>query len=283
MATRRLIASLVPTLVLLFWPAAHVRAQTIQGIILDDLSGRPVAEAVVDMVNADDRILGQDVTDINGWFSIYVPDGETYQLRSGGLGYIPTLSTEFSLKPGQTVGAQLRMQVSPVRLAPIEAVVEGGIEEGLGRVGFYERQKIGFGQVRSPEYFEKRPPLDFGDVFKGMNGIRLVQPSALEDWEIFSARRSYGDACRPSISIDHAVVQRGERISRLSTTASDLDRAVGGGRTARRSFWQDLISIPEIAAVEVYPGQGGLPNWVSGDVSPCGAVLFWTKGYVETK
>jgi len=56
-----------------------------------------------------------------------------------------------------------------------------------------------------------------------------------------------------------------------------------GGSRIRRSFWQDLVSVHEIAAIEVYAGQGGLPDWVAGDVSPCGAVLFWTKGYVATR
>ncbi len=256
------------------WPVPPACAQLVQGVILDDLTGRPIADAVVDLVNGEDRIRGQDVTDVNGWFSIPVPDDDMYQLRSGGLGYMPTLSGAFSLQPGQTVGASLRMSVSPINLAPIEAVVEGGIEEGLDRVGFYERRTLGFGQVRTPEDLEDNPPLDFGDVFRGMNGIRLVQPSALADWEILSARRMFGDPCRPSISIDHVVVQRGERLTRLSVSASDLERSVGGGREVKRSFWQDLVSVPEIAAIEVYPGQGGLPAWVSGDVSPCGAVLF---------
>ncbi len=283
MATRRPIASLILTLALLFWPAAQARAQTIQGIILDDVSGRPIEEAVVDLVDADDRILGQDVTDVNGWFSIPVPDSDTYQLSVGGLGYMPTLSTEFSLQPGQNMGAQLRLEVNPVSLAPIEAVVEGGIEIGLELVGFYHRRNIGFGTVRTPEFFEENPPLDFGDVFRGINGIKLVQPTAFADLEILSARRLFGDICRPSISIDRVVVQRGERLSRLSVTLSDLERSVGGGGDVKRSFWQDLISVREIAAVEVYPGQGGLPSWASGEVSPCGAVLFWTKGYVSTR
>ena len=269
--------------VLILWPAFDLRAQVIQGIVVDDVSERPIQEAVVELVTADERVLSQDVTDINGWFSLQVPDDEMYQLHVGGLGYIPTFSTAFSLQPGQTVGAQLRMEVSPVQLRGIEAVVEGGgIERGLQRIGFYDRQIGGFGQVRTPKDFEKNPPLDLGDVFRGMNGIKLVQASMLADLDILSARRVFGDACRPSISIDHVVVQRGARLSRLSVSASDLERAVGGGRTVDRSFWQDLVSPSEVAAVEVYAGQGGLPYWVSGDVSPCGSVLIWTKGYVGT-
>jgi hypothetical protein len=283
MAARRPIALLAPALALLLSPTPPVWAQTIRGIIVDDVSGRPIEEAVVDLVDAEDRILGQDVTDINGWFSIPVPDGETYQLRSGGLGYLPTLSTEFSLEAGQTLGAELRMGVSPVRIEGIEAVVEGGIEMGLDRVGFYDRQQIGFGQVRTPEDLEKNPPLDLSDLFRGINGIKLIQRTPFADMEILSARRVFGDPCRPSISVDRVIIQRGRRLARLSASARELERAVGGGRETRRSFWQDLVSVHEIAAIEVYAGQGGLPHWVAGDVSPCGAVLFWTKGYVATR
>lgn len=280
---RRPIVSLVPVAALAFWPASDARAQVIQGVVVDEVSERPIQEAVVELVTADERVLSQDVTDINGWFSLKVPDDEMYQLHVGGLGYIPTFSTAFSLQPGQTVGAQLRMQVSPVQVSGIEAVVEGGgIEGGLERVGFYERQTRGFGQVRTPEDFGANPPLDLVDVFRGMNGIKLVQQSALADFDILSARRVFGDACRPSISIDHVLVQRGKRFSRLGVSAGDLERSVGGGREVQRSFWQDLVSPHEVAAIEVYAGQGGLPYWVSGDVSPCGAVLIWSKGYIET-
>ena len=282
MLTRRLIVSLVPVGALVLMPTAHVRAQVVQGVVVDDVTERPIQEAVVELLDAEDRVLTQDVTDINGWFSFSVPDEEMYQLHAGGLGYTPTFSTAFSLKPGQIVGAQLRMQVSPVQLSGIEAVVDGSIAGGLERVGFYERQIRGFGQVRTPEDFEKNPPLDLGDVFRGMNGIKLVQQTALADFDILSGRRVFGDACRPSISVDHVVVQRGRRFSRLGVTASNLERSVGGGRSVQRSFWQDLVSPHEVAAIEVYAGQGGLPYWVAGAVSPCGAVVIWTKGYVET-
>lgn len=67
----------------------------------------------------------------------------------------------------------------------------------------------------------------------------------------------------------------------LGAEASDLEVAVGS-RDLQRSHWQDLVTVQGIAAIEVYPGQGGMPGWVSGNVSPCGAVLLWTKGYVES-
>ncbi len=176
MAARWPITLLVPALVLLLSPTPSVWAQTIQGIIVDDVSGRPIDEAVVDLVTADDRILGQDITDINGWFSIQVPDGETYQLRSGGMGYLPTLSTEFSLGPGQTIGAQLRMEVSPVRLEGLEAVVEGGIEMGLDRVGFYDRQQIGFGQVRTPVICRYGDPVGASGVWGSVSSEHQCRP-----------------------------------------------------------------------------------------------------------
>ncbi len=282
MADRRQIVLLIPALALVFSTAPAVRAQTIQGIIIDYVSGRPIESASVELMDGDDAIVGQDVTDINGWFSMPVPDGEWYQVRSHSLGYMPTLSTAFHLAPGQALGAEIRMEVAPVELEGIEAIV-ARIEQGLDVVGFYDRREMGFGTVRTPEDLLKRPPLDLSDLFRGINGIRMVQATSMADMEVYSARRVFGDMCRPSISIDFIIVQRGERMSRLDVTSSDLERSVGGGREVRRSFWQDLVTPQEIAAMEVYPGQGGLPDWVSGDVSPCGAVLIWTKGYVATK
>ncbi len=280
MAAPRMIPSLLAALAPLLLSAPPAWAQRIQGIIRDDLTGLPVEDIVVDLIDERERIVGQDVTDVNGWFQIDVPDGETHQLRSGGLGYATTLSTKFELSPRQTVGAEIRMRANPVSLDPVEAVVEGRLP-GLDRAGFYERQSMGFNQVRTPEDLQRNPPLDVGDLLRGFNGIRLIRPTALSDWEVLSAREAFGTVCRPSVSIDRVVVQRGERFRpTLDPEVALLDRSVGD-YGMRASHWQDLVTAQAIAAMEVFPGQGGLPAWVSGDVSPCGAILLWTKGHVE--
>ena len=280
MATPRMHRSLLAAPWLLLLSAPPASAQRIQGIIRDEMTGSPVAEIVVDLLDEEDRIVGQDVTDVNGWFQFDVAEGETHQLRSGGLGYETTLSTAFTLTAGQTVGAEIHMTANPVTLDPLETIVEGRFT-ALDRAGFYERESMGFNQVRTPEYLKENPPLDIGDLFRGINGIRMIRPTALSDWEILSAREPWGTVCRPSISVDRIVVQRGERwrpVQDRERTA--LDVAVGDFRL-RASHWQDLVTVREIAAMEVFPGQGGLPAWVAGDVSPCGAILFWTRGYIE--
>lgn len=280
MAAPRMNRSLIaaPWLLLLFAPSAS--AQRIQGIIRDEVTGSPVEDIVVDLLDGEERIVGQHVTDVNGWFQFDVAEGQTHQLRSGGLGYETTLSTEFTLAAGQTVGAEIHMTANPVTLDPVMTIVEA-VRPGLDRAGFYQRESMGFNQVRTPEDLEENPPLDIGDLFRGINGLRLIRPTGLSDWEVLSAREPFGTVCRPSVSIDRIVVQRGERWRpRYDPEATMLDRAVGGFST-KASHWQDLVTVQDIAAMEVFPGQGGLPAWVAGDVSPCGAILFWTKGYVE--
>ncbi len=41
--------------------------------------------------------------------------------------------------------------------------------------------------------------------------------------------------------------------------------------------WTELLHPTDILALEVYPRPAGLPPWLAGSRSPCGAVVIWTK------
>ena len=260
-------------------------AQTIIGTVVDDDSGQPVGIAEVALLDSDDSVVKTYVTDENGAFVAEMPEVGAYRLRATRIGYEASTSERFALEAGQAAMAELRLQIDPVLLDPLDAIVEGE-SIALARVGFYEREYMGFGEMRTPEYFEERPPLDIQDVFQGMTGVMVVRPDMGYEYDIFSTRRR---GCRPSISIDGRTVQDGviDLGAGQSLNPGDPLRTPGGplaelvGDTDLvRSGWQSLINVAEIGAVEVYPGAGGLPAWVGGMRSPCGAILIWTKGFI---
>jgi len=265
-------------------PATPTWAQTVEGAVVDDESGAPMGTVEVAVLNDDDQVVQLYVTDENGWFVARIPDIGSYRLRATRIGYEPSTSDAFALESGQAAMAELRLQLDPVLLDPLDAIVERE-SIALARVGFYDREEMGFAQVRTPEYFEARPPFDISDVFQGMTGVMVVRPQMGYDYDLFSTRRR---GCRPSISIDGRTVQDGAlELSVQSLLPDDPSRAptgpldqIVGDADLERSGWQSMISVTEIAAVEVYPGAGGLPDWVGGLRSPCGAVIIWTKGFV---
>ena len=245
-------------LALLLTPATPAWAQSVRGRVVDDESGVPMGTVEVALLATDDSIVGRYVTDENGRFVARMPDVGSYRLRATRIGYEPSTSDAFALAPGQAALAELRLQLDPVRLDPLETVVEGQ-NLVLASVGFYRRQEIGSGQVRTPEDLEAKPPQDVTDLLRGMSGLRVVRPRGTFAIDVFSNRRAQG--CRPSVSIDNRILQRG-----------------GGESTG----WAENFNVREVAAIEVYAGQAGLPERVAGPVSPCGAILIWTKGYIGT-
>ena len=234
---------------------APARAQTVEGTVVDDESSSPMETVEVLLLDASERVVEEYVTDARGNFLVQVPDGDPYRLRARRLGYEPSTSDVFVLAPGQAALAELRLQVDPVLLDPI--LVEGR-NMALSVAGFYEREMDGYGQVRTPEDLEAKPPQDIEDLLRGMSGIRIVRPRGTFTIDVLSTRRVRD--CRPSVTIDNRVVQRG-----------------GAAESTR---WHERFNVREVAALEVYAGQGGLPDIVAGPVSPCGAIIIWTKGYI---
>lgn len=276
-----------PALVLALVSATPAWAQSIRGRVVEDGSGNPVGTVDVAVVGEDETILAQFVTDENGRFVARMDEAGSYRLRVTRLGYRSSMSNVFELEEGQAVLAELRLQLSPVMLDGLEAIVEGQ-SIALAQVGFYQRERMGFAQVKTPEDLIDKPPLDFSDLFQGMNGV-IFDPGS---GDVYSSRTNFQmRPCRPSISINGLVVQMGHRTGSSSQVRpqSELEKKsygdrseTGSGRDLElQSGWKDHISVLNVAAIEVFPGAGGLPAFVSGSVSPCGAVLIWTKGYVE--
>jgi hypothetical protein len=272
--------AVVLAILLAYAPSGPAWAQSIRGTVVEDGSGTPVGTVDVAVVGGDDSILAQYVTDENGRFVARMSEAGSYRLRVTRLGYQSSTSNEFELEEGQSVLAELRLQLSPVMLDGLEAIVEGQ-SIALARVGFYHRERMGFAQMKTPDELIDKPPLDFGDLFQGMNGVVFDSGSG----DVYSSRTNMRTRpCRPSISINGLVVQMGHRTgsSFQARPIDGLEAVVGGGRDLElQSGWKDHLSILDVAAIEVFPGAGGLPDFVSGSVSPCGAVLIWTKGYVE--
>ena len=230
------VATLTPLLTL-----ASVRlssAQTVQGTVVDAESGVPIYTAEVALLTTDGGAASRVLTDTRGRFVFGVPDSGSFRLRATRFGYVPFTTDAFELAPNQDVVAELRMQVSPVALDSLGAVVEARRPRRLERVGFFKRQAKGFGYFLTPEDIEARRPVHPSDLFWGVPGVRVSYRNAFE-WDVVSTR----GGCSISVSIDGMFVQAG-----------------GGGG----SDWQDLLHVNDIEALEVYPSPVGLPAWAGG-------------------
>ncbi len=254
-------AAVTLTLFLALTPGRPAWAQTVQGTVFDAESGVPISLANVALLATDDSIVGRHVTDKDGRFVIRAPEAGSYRLRASRISYAPFTTDTFALETGQDAVAELRLRPIPTPLDPIEVVVEERVPR-LVRVGFYKRQAKGFGKFRTPEDLEALHPIYPEDLFYGMSGVRVQ-----------SRGRVMGSAyrlCALSVTVDGLLVQRGGFLRSKAVPSLTDDPS-----------WTDLWHVKDIEAIEVYPRPGGVPVWLSGTVSPCGALLIWTKGHLR--
>jgi hypothetical protein len=195
----------------------------------------------VDLLNSNDIVVCQYLTNETGQFTANILDEGVYRVRARRIGFISFVSDPFVLSIRHNAVADIRLRAAPIRLDPIE-VTEDGLEAGLVREGFYRRKAMGFGHFRTPRDLGAMHLAFPEDLFTGIISIRVSRDG------LVLAR---DPPCPLTIAIDRLVVDPGG--------------------------WTELVHVSEVAAIEVYPRPGPLPPWLSGLVSPCGAVVIWTK------
>lgn len=233
------------TLLLTIVAARPILAQVVRGTVLDAESGASIDMAQVALLAEDDRVVRQHMTDTAGRFVIRAPNAGVYRLRATRIGYAAFTTDTFALEAGQDTVVELRLPARPVSLDPVEAVVEGQLVPRLVRVGFYRRQANGFGYFLTPEDLEALHPVFLEDLFWRTAGVRM-----LHDGRVVTLR--FYQPCSLSVAVDGLVV----------------------------SDWTDVVHVSDIEAIEVYPSPAGVPSWLFGPVSWCGAIVIWTKGHV---
>lgn len=236
-------------------------AQTVQGTVVDDETGDPISAAEIDVIDADENVVLRAATDEEGMFELVVPDEALYRLSVSRFGYATSISTVFSVPEGQIGFADLSLGIAPILLDPIVAVVDGTFRP-LARDGFYMREQVGVGYFLTPEEVDRRPGLiTLDDLFRRTPGVSVGFDGTRTSFDLFTSR---GGPCRLSVAIDRVLVQ------------------VGGRRT-QGTFWSNMVSVTEIAALEVYTTSAGVPEWLKRNQAECGAVVIWTNGHIGRK
>ena len=228
---------------LVLTPVRPAEGQTIQGSVRDATSGASIEMADVALLTAGDSIVGRHVTGADGRFVVRAREAGSYRLRATRMGYASYTTDAFALALGQDTVAQIRLLPNPVVLNRIQAGAERR-RQRLVQVGFYDRQAKGFGYFRTPEDLEALHPIYHEDLFRGMSGVRIGRGGTV-------VTTSFHRPCPLSVAVDGQVVERD---------------------------WTAVVHVNDVEAIEVYPHPTGVPAWLSGAVSPCGAIIIWTKG-----
>ncbi len=124
MATLRISLSLS---VMALLSVAALRAQTVEGALIQSSTLAPVRGAYVVLLDQDSVEVTRALTNPLGRFTIHAPRAGSYRLRTERIGYSSVVSSIFALAEGQLLNRQFRIKPVLVRLAP--ATIEGDARE----------------------------------------------------------------------------------------------------------------------------------------------------------
>ncbi|MCC6927717.1 MAG: carboxypeptidase regulatory-like domain-containing protein [Gemmatimonadaceae bacterium] len=174
-----------------------------------------------------------------------VPAG-TRMLELRALGYAPRREL-VDLVAQQEVVVDLPLEEFPTTIDTIRVY---GARPALGDVmaGFVRRRALSQGVFLDPEGLERRQPLAFSDLLRGIAGVDVVTTDGVRAVKM---RGSDGEArCEPELVVD------GLRLPRYE---SDIDH---------------LIPVSIVRALEVYPRRIQAP--VEFQAPDCGSIVVWT-------
>lgn len=243
-------------------------AQILRGTVLDSASGRPVAGVHVIVFPAAGSAVGDAVTATDGEFKLRVPASGAYRVRASRMGYSTTMTESIAVSFGLDSYVQLRLAPSPVSLDTLSVVAESVTVEKqipyLADAGFYRRRRIGFGYFLTRTDLEKHSSDRMTDAFSGFPAVHVVctgkRMPVICDVEMPGAETMFvRGICRPSVVVDGVVVRTG-----------------GVGNTGDLGI-DELLNPFNIEAVEVYLSPAGIPPQWGGYVSPCGAIVAWSR------
>lgn len=229
--------------------AQRVETATLVIWITDQTTGAPITNARVAAAEADRQVF----SDRSGRAEIgRITPGNLF-VTVEGLGYSRERFV-LDLSAGGTLEVELALVPLPLELEGVAADVERQ-NAALRQVGFYERQREGFGTHITREQIDDRKPQRMSDLFRGVRGMRVEATGRLGDgaYRLVSTRGIVSvsnRACSPKLFIDG-----------IGVPTTDLD----------------MFPPAHIEAIEAYPSRAGVPPQYSPTDSPCGAVFLWTR------
>jgi hypothetical protein len=288
--SRTIPTSLFAALILAAAVAAPLSAQALQGRLIDDASGAPVAQAQVAVLDIRSRPVGRVLTDEAGAFTFVLPATGRYVIRASRVGYATVDTPPMDVLSTETLAVEVRIAAGVVPLAPLTVTAQRApfaADGTLMRRGYYTRKQqyeaLG-GRFLDREYLRTRNAFRTTDIFRDLPGVRVS--AGPNRTNVITLR----GGCEPAIFIDGAHVNRlqVEREARHPLSIRQSGGGFGGGGAERDAAEQrregdtpsidQLVPPSSIAAIEVYQGNQIPAEYMTFQTRPCGVVVIWTGG-----
>jgi Carboxypeptidase regulatory-like domain/TonB-dependent Receptor Plug Domain len=244
--------------------AAPAAAQMLRGTVVDQHSKKAVEGVHVIVAATTGTTVGDTVTGADGEFALRLPVVGVYIVRASKPGYSTAVTQAIDVQAGLDASVQVRLQTSAVPLDTVTVVAQDvKVEQQtpyLAQVGFYDRQHRGIGRFLTRADLDKTRSDRLTDALRGMPGVHVVCGGGQYcDVQGPAATTTFTRGiCQQTVVLDGVVVRPGG-IS-------------GGGDPV-----DQLLNPFNLDGVEVYSSPSGVPVQFKGYMSPCGAIIAWSR------
>lgn len=252
----------------LLWPAPqNVAAQTLRGRLMEEGSNRPIALALLVLVDAAGDSVARAITDDLGRFTLTSPRSGDYTVVASALGYEEGQAGIFELAAGGELSMDFLLEPDPLAIEGLDVTRTWAVREPpLVRNGFFDRLSQGGGTFFTPIDLERTPHTRITDLLAGVSYLTVVNAYPSDRVLMQDA----GSMCAPVIVVDGLMASVIEGQRRRPGGANEISGSEGN--------LEALVSLKDVEAIEVYRGSQGLPpQFAPMSQGNCGAIVIWTK------
>lgn len=247
--------------------AVPAAAQTIEGVLMEAQSDRPISLGLIIMMTTEGDSITSAVTNSAGRFTVDAEEPGDFYLIASAFGFKETRVGVFELGQGGSMEIEFRVGAEAM---PIEGILvelqRPALPHQLITNGFVRRLQRGLGLFVTPYDIEESLAMTTADLFRGMPGVS-IRPVAGNlgsfrgDMVQMMSANGY---CTPTVYLD------GQRLS----PGVVRDNSLG-----------DLVPLNTIDAAEVYRRPSEIPieyaatgSQSGAEFGTCGVLVLWTKG-----
>jgi hypothetical protein len=224
-------------------------AQTIVGMVVDDVNGQPLPVASLMLLDSAGTAVSWAVSDSVGRFALRAPGFGGYRLFVDVLGYGEILTDALSLRETRPLRVEVRLQPMPLELEALVVTTERR-RLRLEREGFYRRRDHSFGTFFDTEEIEALHLFRTTDILRRVPGV-IVRLN--REGGAVATTWSRGRACPMKVVVNGF---------KIDLSFGSLD---------------DWVSPLSVVGVEVYRHGVGAPVQHAGLDASCGVVMIWTR------
>ena len=272
---RRWIAGLVTAVAV--HPAA-MAGQEVTGLLLESETRAPIAWATISLLDTTFNAVTQTLSSQTGAFLLESPEAGSFYVLAEALGYEPKVDGILELKEGGSASIEFYLKPKPLEMDSLIVALKRVRTYGyLTEVGYYERQKMGFGTFVSPDEIQRRRPFTTFDLLRSVPDLR-IEEGGRAGTRVYLMRG--GSRCNPAVLLDGSRAFNDTHTERGGPLA-DLPPfgAPSSIRTQRDDqgiVLESIVDIEDISAVEVHTRATSMPLQYGGTQESCGLLMIWT-------